>query len=88
MARQTTKRKIETPEFTFDDLPKVIQDEVKDKVSKMSVHEVIKHEHGIDAMRAEIDRLNWVIRKKDLIIESLQKANEQISDELSKARSK
>lgn len=70
MARQTTKRKIETPENNAD------------------VLEAIKHEHGIDAMRAEIDRLNWVIRKKDLIIESLQKANEQISDELSKARSK
>lgn len=70
MARQTTKRKIETPENNAD------------------VLEAIKHEHGIDAMRAEIDRLNWVIRKKDLIIESLQKANEQISDELSKARNK
>ena len=70
MARQTTKKKIETPENNAD------------------VLEAIKHEHGIDAMRAEIDRLNWVIRKKDLIIESLQKANEQISDELSKARNK
>lgn len=70
MARQTTKRKIETPENNAD------------------VLEAIKREHGIDAMRAEIDRLNWVIRKKDLIIESLQKANEQISDELSKARNK
>lgn len=70
MARQTTKKKIETPENNAD------------------VLEAIKREHGIDAMRAEIDRLNWVIRKKDLIIESLQKANEQISDELSKARNK
>ena len=70
MARQTTKKKIETPENNAD------------------VLEAIKHEHGIDALRAEIDRLNWVIRKKDLIIESLQKANEQISDELSKARNK
>ena len=68
MARQTTKKKIETPEGNAD------------------VLEAIKREHGIDAMRAEIDRLNWVIRKKDLIIESLQRANEQISDELSKAR--
>ena len=86
MARQTTKKIIETPEFTFDDLPKVIQDEVKDKVSKMSVHEVIKHEHGLDALRAEIDRLNWVIRQKDLTINALQKGNEKLSDELSKAR--
>lgn len=86
MARQTSKKKIETPEFTFDDLPKVIQDEVKDKVSKMSVHEAIKHEHGLDALRAEIDRLNWVIRQKDLTINALQKGNEQLSDELSKAR--
>ena len=90
MARQTTKKKIETPEtaFTFNDLPEVIQDEVKDKVTKMSVHEVIKHEHGIDALRAEIDRLNWVIRHKDIVINSLQKGNEQISDELSKVRNK
>ena len=86
MARQTTKKIIETPEFTFDDLPKVIQDEVKDKVSKMSVHEVIKHETGLDALRAEIDRLNWVIRQKDLTINALQKGNEKLSDELSKAR--
>ena len=102
MARQTTKRKIETPEtaFTFNDLPEAIQDEVKDRVSKMSVHEVIKHEHGIDALRAElkryemaitqnkeeIDRLNGVIRQKDIVIYHLQKGNEQISDELSKAR--
>ena len=90
MARQTTKKKIETPEtaFTFNDLPEAIQDEVKDRVSKMSVHEVIKHEHGIDVLRAEIDRLNWVIRQKDLTINALQKGNEQISDELSKARKK
>ena len=86
MARQTTKKKIESPEFAFNDLPKEIQDEVKDKVSKMSVHEVIKHEHGIDALRAEIDRLNWVIRQKDLTINALQKGNEKLSDELSKAR--
>ena len=88
MARQTTKKKIETPEtaFTFNDLPEAIQDEVKDKVSKMSVHEVIEHEHGIDVLRAEIDRLNWVIRQKHLTINALQKGNEQISDELSKAR--
>ena len=53
---------------------------------KADVLEAIKHEHGIDAMRAEIDRLNWVIRNKDLIINNLQKANEEISDQLSKAR--
>lgn len=88
MARQTTKKKIETPEtdFTFNDLPEAIQDKVKDRVSKMSVHEVIKHETGIDALRAEIDRLNWVIRQKDITINALQKGNERLSDELSKAR--
>lgn len=88
MARQTTKKKIETPEtdFTFNDLPEAIQDKVKDRVSKMSVHEVIKHETGIDALRAEIDRLNWVIRQKDITINALQKGNEKLSDELSKAR--
>ena len=50
--------------------------------------EAIKHEVGIDALRAEIDRLNWVIRQKDLTINALQKGNEQISDELSKVRNK
>ena len=68
MARQTTKKRIETPEGNADIL------------------EAIKHEHGIDALRAEIDRLNWVIRQKDLTINALQKGNEEISDELSKAR--
>lgn len=68
MARQTTKRKVETPE------------------NNATVLEEIKREHGIEALRAEIDRLNWVIREKDLIINSLQKGNERISDELSKAR--
>ena len=86
MARQTTKKKIETPEMAFDELPKKIQDAVKDKVKTMSVHDIIQHEHGIDVLRAEIDRLNWVIRQKDLTINALQKGNEQISDELSKAR--
>ena len=70
MARQTTKKKIETPE------------------SKASVLEEIKREGGIDALRAEIDRLNWIIRQKDLTINALQKGNEQISDELSKVRNK
>ena len=70
MARQTTKKKIETPE------------------GNANVLEEIKHEHGIDALRAEIDRLNMVIRHKDIIINNLQKGNEQISDELSKARNK
>ena len=82
MARQTTKKKIETPE------------------GNANVLEEIKHEHGIDALRAElkryeavitrgkeeIDRLNMIIRHKDLVIHSLQKGNEQISDELSKER--
>ena len=70
MARQTTQKKIETPE------------------GNANVLEEIKHEHGIDVLRAEIDRLNWVIRQKDLTINALQKGNEQISDELSKARNK
>lgn len=82
MARQTTKRKVETPE------------------GNAAVLEEIKREGGIDALRAElkryemvitkskdeIDRLNWVIRQKDLTINALQKGNEKLSDELSKAR--
>ena len=51
-----------------------------------AVLEEIKRENGIDALRAEIDRLNWVIRQKDLTINALQKGNERLSDELSKAR--
>lgn len=70
MARQTTKRKAETPE------------------NNAAVLEEIKNERGIDALRAEIGRLNSVIRHKDIIIDSLQKANEEISDQLSKARNK
>ena len=70
MARQKSKKIIETPENNADIL------------------EAIKHEVGIDALRAEIDRLNWVIRQKDLTINALQKGNEQISDELSKVRNK
>lgn len=52
------------------------------------IAEEIKHEGGIDALRAEIKRLENVIRDKDTIIKNLQSANEQISDELSKARIK
>lgn len=84
MARQTTKRKVETPE------------------GNAAVLEDIKREGGIDALRAElkryemvitkskdeIDRLNDVIRHKDIIIDSLQRGNERISDELSKVRNK
>ena len=84
MARQTTKRKVETPE------------------GNAAVLEEIKRESGIDALRAElkryemvitkskaeIDRLNDVIRHKDVIIDSLQRGNERISDELSKERNK
>lgn len=58
MARQTTKKRIETPEGNAD----------------------------IFTLKAEIDRLNWIIRQKDLTINALQKGNEEISDELSKAR--
>ena len=70
MARQTTKKKIETPE------------------NNAEILEAIKHESGIDALRAEIDRLNWIIRQKDLTINALQKGNEEISDELSRVRNK
>ena len=84
MARQTTKRKVETPE------------------GNAAVLEEIKRESGIDTLRAElkryemvitkskdeIDRLNDVIRHKDIIIDSLQRGNERISDELSKVRNK
>ncbi len=86
MARQTTKRKVETPEDAL--IPSAVEKEIKDRVANLSAAELIKHEIGIDALRAEIDRLNWVIRQKDLTINALQKGNEQISDELSKERNK
>ena len=70
MARQTTKKKVTTPEKTAD------------------VLEEIKNEHGIDALRAELDRYILAVREKDLIIRNLQKANEELSDELSKERNK
>ena len=38
--------------------------------------------------QAEIKRLETLIKEKDRIISNLQAANEQISDELSKARNK
>lgn len=60
MARQTTKKRIETPESNAD----------------------------IFALKAEIDRLNWIIRQKDMTINALQKGNEEISDELSRVRNK
>lgn len=84
MARQTTKRKVETPEDAL--IPSAVEKEIKDRVANLSAAELIKHASGIDALRAEIDRLNWVIRQKDLTINALQKGNEKLSDELSKAR--
>lgn len=41
-----------------------------------------------DTLRNEVDRLNMVIRYKDMAIHSMKKENEKISDELSKARNK
>lgn len=70
MARQTTKKKVETPETRAD------------------VLEEIKKEHGIDALRNELFRLEQVIIDKDRTIKNLQKTNEELSDELSKARNK
>ena len=53
-----------------------------------AIAEEIKHEHGIDALRAELDRYMLAIIEKDLIIKNLQTANEQLSHELSEARNK
>ena len=50
--------------------------------------EEIKKEHGIDALRAELDRYILAVREKDLIIRNLQKTNEELSHELSEARNK
>lgn len=66
MARQNTKRKVETPEGHAEYVAHLMRER--------------------DILRAEVDRLNLVIRHKDMAIHSLQKYNEAISDELSKAR--
>ncbi len=41
-----------------------------------------------EILRAEVDRLNIVIKYKDITINAILKANENISDELSKERNK
>lgn len=66
MARQTTKRTVETPEGRADYMQQLMRE--------------------CGTLREEIDRLNSIITYKNTIINSLQKANEQISDELSKVR--
>lgn len=66
MARQTTKKKVETPEGRGDYVQQLM--------------------HDNDILRREVDRLNEVIKYKDIAINSIQKENEKISDELSKAR--
>ena len=66
MARQTTKKKVETPEGRGDYVQQLMRDN--------------------DILRREVDRLNEVIKYKDIAINSIQKENEKISDELSKAR--
>lgn len=70
MARQTTKKKTETPEKRAD------------------VLEEIKSEHGIDALRAELDRYILAVREKDAIIKNLQAANEEMSHEISELKNK
>lgn len=66
MARQTTKRVIETPEGRADYVQQLMRE--------------------CDILRREVDRLNEVIKYKDIAIRNIQKDNEKISDELSKAR--
>lgn len=66
MARQTTKKKVETPEGRSDYMTQLMRE--------------------CDILRAEVDRLNEVIKHKDIAINAMKRENEQISDELSKAR--
>ena len=66
MERQTTKKKVETPEKRSDYVTQLMRE--------------------CDILRAEVDRLNEVIKYKDIAINSIQRENEKISDELSKAR--
>lgn len=68
MARQTTKKKVETPEKRSDYVTQLKKE--------------------CDILRAEVDRLNEVIKYKDIALRNIQKENEKISDELSKERNK
>jgi hypothetical protein len=68
MARQTTKKAIETPEGRANYMTQLMRE--------------------CEILRAEVDRLNIVIKYKDITINTILKANENISDELSKERNK
>ena len=68
MARQTTKRVIETPEGRSDYVTQLMRE--------------------CNILREEVDRLNIVIKYKDITINGMKKDNEKISDELSKLRNK
>ena len=72
--KRTALMETETPEKREEVIPK----EIEKKVDK-----------GDAALyRAEIKRLEDMIREKNVIISNLQAANEQISHELSEARKK
>lgn len=66
MARQTTKRTVETPEGRADFVQQLMRE--------------------CEILREEVDRLNGIITYKNTIIYSLQKGNEEISDELSRVK--
>lgn len=68
MARETTKRTVETPEGRSDYVTQLMRE--------------------CSLLREEVDRLNIVIKYKDITINSMKKDNENISDELSKLRNK
>lgn len=68
MARETTKRMVETPEGRSDYVTQLMRE--------------------CNILREEVDRLNIVIKYKDITINSMKKDNENISDELSKLRNK
>lgn len=68
MARETTKRMVETPEGRSDYVTQLMRE--------------------CNILREEVDRLNIVIKYKDITINGMKKDNENISDELSKLRNK
>ncbi len=68
MARETTKRMVETPEGRSDYVTQLMRE--------------------CNLLREEVDRLNIVIKYKDITINGMKKDNEKISDELSKLRNK
>ena len=84
-AKKTTSKKVETPEEKAAEIKRLAEKGLR---LTDDYTDPVETESRFERLQAEIDRLNWVVRQKDLAIDALKKANEQISDELSKERFK